>query len=406
MLYNNYIRIINMNKDDKTAHEKRLDKRENEYKNRWDNFKNSFPKKSIPGISSQNANMIYSYVKDMELGLNVSSKSCKGGRSHRRLIDLKDRLTIFAKWFEEKYNINDMSKLTEQDLHTIFHDIREGNIKNRFGQNYKSIDTLGKAFKAFWHWWVKVNRKKGVAIEDITQDLDVRGEKPDWVYLDEEQLRQLADSAKFEHKVLIWFLIDTGLRPPLELLPIKVSDLYEDCTQLNIRVYKKNSFSRKIKLMLCPELLRQYIQVKNKKPDDYLFEICPEVINRNLKKYAIGLFGKGETLAGKKYGDISMYDFRHCSCCYWLPRYTTESALKYRFGWKKTDKIHYYSEMLGMRDTIQEEDLLIDVTKTEIENRLVNVERENTLLREKLNHMMAWMQKMDSKANEIELELV
>lgn len=230
-----------MNKDDKTAHEKRLDKRENEYKNRWDNFKNSFPKKSIPGISSQNANMIYSYVKDMELGLNVGSSTCKGGRSYRRLIDLKDRLTTFARWFEDKYNITDLSKLTEQDLHTLFHDLRGGIIKNRLDREYRCIDTLGKVFKAFWHWWVKVNRKKGIVVEDITLDLDITGEKPSWVYLNEEEMRQLADSAKFDHKVLIWFLIDTGLRPPLELLPLKVSDLNKECTQLNIRECKKKT---------------------------------------------------------------------------------------------------------------------------------------------------------------------
>ncbi len=82
-----------------------------------------------------------------------------------------------------------------------------------------------------------------------------------------------------------------------------------------------------------------------------------------------------------------MYDFRHISCCYWLPRYKSESALKYRFGWKKSDKIHYYSEMLGMRDTISEEDLLVDITKTEIEKRLSKAENENELLREEMDEL-------------------
>ena len=82
--------------------------------------------------------------------------------------------------------------------------------------------------------------------------------------------------------------------------------------------------------------------------------------------------------------NLTMYDFRHCSCCYWLPRYKSESALKYRFGWKKSDKIHYYSELLGMKDTIREEDMLIDLTKTEIEKRLLMTERENEILKEKL----------------------
>jgi len=79
-----------------------------------------------------------------------------------------------------------------------------------------------------------------------------------------------------------------------------------------------------------------------------------------------------------------MYDFRHCSCCYWLPRYKSEAALKYRFGWKRSEKIHYYSEFLGMKDTITEEDMLIDITKTEIEKRLTKTERENEILKERL----------------------
>jgi len=79
-----------------------------------------------------------------------------------------------------------------------------------------------------------------------------------------------------------------------------------------------------------------------------------------------------------------MYDFRHCSCCYWLPRYKSESALKYRFGWKKSDKIHYYSELLGMKDTINEEDMLMDVTKTEIEKQLTKSENDKDILKERV----------------------
>ena len=80
-----------------------------------------------------------------------------------------------------------------------------------------------------------------------------------------------------------------------------------------------------------------------------------------------------------------MYDFRHCSCCYWLPRYKSESALKYRFGWKRSDKIHYYSELLGMRDTISEEDLFLDLTKTEIEKQLTKSENKNEILQERVD---------------------
>jgi hypothetical protein len=56
--------------------------------------------------------------------------------------------------------------------------------------------------------------------------------------------------------------------------------------------------------------------------------------------------------------------------------------LKYRFGWKKSEKIHYYSELLGMKDTISEEDLLVDVTKIELERRLDKNEKTSEMLKE------------------------
>lgn len=77
-----------------------------------------------------------------------------------------------------------------------------------------------------------------------------------------------------------------------------------------------------------------------------------------------------------------MYDFRHNSCCYWLLRYKSESALKYRFGWKSSDKIHYYSELLGMKDTISEDDMLVDVTKIELEKRIEQAEKKSKILEE------------------------
>ena len=56
--------------------------------------------------------------------------------------------------------------------------------------------------------------------------------------------------------------------------------------------------------------------------------------------------------------------------------------MKYRFGWKESDKIHYYSELLGMSDTISEDDMLVDVTKMELEKRIDKAEKENQMLKE------------------------
>ena len=137
-------------------------------------------------------------------------------------------------------------------------------------------------------------------------------------------------------------------------------------------------------------------------PDDYLFSIKPFTANKYLKGLATRLFGDQVTEAGKRFGEISLYDMRHNSCCYWLTRYKSESALKYRFGWKRSEMIHYYSELLGMRDTISEEDLLIDVSKTEMERRLGSVEQENQLLKERLSSMEQSFRTVDELARQLE----
>ncbi|MDP2947669.1 MAG: hypothetical protein Q8N88_06155 [Nanoarchaeota archaeon] len=173
--------------DKRKKHSERIEKFANREKVRWENWKSQTYKKGVPDISKENSNLLLRYLKDMEVGINISSKSCKGSRSLRRLNNLKDRIIIFCKWFEKHYNVHDLSKLTEAEVFGLFHDIKEGVIKTKNGENYKSIDILAKAFNAFWHWHVKVSRKSGSIIDDLTQDLDAKGEKPDWVYLDEEK---------------------------------------------------------------------------------------------------------------------------------------------------------------------------------------------------------------------------
>lgn len=146
--------------------------------------------------------------------------------------------------------------------------------------------------------------------------------------------------------------------------------------------------------MICPELLNNYIKEKELKSNDLIFSTSPAVVNKYLKRLAQRVFGDKVSEAGKKYSNLTMYDFRHCSCCYWLPRYKSESALKYRFGWKKSDKIHYYSELLGMKDTISQEDLLVDITKSDIEKQLERSNKENELLNEKMRSMEIQMAKI------------
>jgi len=356
------------------------------HKERYLNWKKK-TKKEIPKISKQNSDLILQYLTDMENGINISCVNKKGARSYIRLNALKTRMIFLIQQFEAKFKIQNIKNIKEEQLFSFFADMRNGKIKRKDKKKYKSVQDYVKIFKAFWHWYQKASKKQGIEIHDITADLDTSGTKPEWVYLNEKQVKTLCNKSKYEYKVLILFLFDTGIRSPTELINIKVSDLYSDCKELHIREEISKTFGRRIKLMICSQLLKEYIENKKLKPEDYLFPINPYITNRYLKRLGESVFGNKKSLAGQKYSQLTMYDFRHISCCYWLPRYKSESALKYRFGWKKSDKIHYYSELLGMKDTISEEDLLIDVTKTELEKRLTKTEQENELRKDEFKRM-------------------
>jgi len=199
----------------------------------------------IPDINEENSNILLQYLGDMENGLNVAQGSKKGARSYINLNAVRYRLLFLCNKFESRYPKIRLTELAEGQLHSFFTEMRNGTITKQDGEIYKSVADYVKAFKAFWHWHQKVNRKKGIRIEDTTTDLDTSKEKPQWVYLDNDQIKQLCDNAKYEYKVLMTFLFDTGIRAPTELINIKVSDLIQDCKELHIREEISKTFGRR-----------------------------------------------------------------------------------------------------------------------------------------------------------------
>ncbi|MFA5259547.1 MAG: site-specific integrase [Candidatus Pacearchaeota archaeon] len=308
------------------------------HKEKYFNWKERV-KNGIPDVSPKNSEIIIKYATDMERGLNVAVGSAKGSRSFIRLNSLREKMTFFAKRFKEICDVDSLTELSEDQVISFFCDMRNGVIKRKDGNPYMDVYNFVKDFKAFWHWWIKINKKNGITINDITVDLDSHRVKPKWVYLSEDQVKKLIEEAKPNYKILITFLFDTGIRAPTELINIQVSDLYNDCKELNIRHEVSKTFGRRIKLLISSESLKQHIKENKLNPQDRLFSISPPVVNRYLRRLSKRVFGDGVSLAGEKYSNLTMYDFRHVSCCYWLPRYKSESAMKYRFGWKKSDKI-------------------------------------------------------------------
>ena len=205
------------------------------------------------------------------------------------------------------------------------------------------------------------------------------------------------------------FLFDSGIRAPTELMNVRVNDLEWDAKNnyytLSIREETSKTFGRRIKLLLCSGILRGYIETMGLKNNDYIFTRTPQRVNQQLKRLAYRVLKIGKQ-NGKQHieNGISLYDFRHCSACYWLPRYKSESALKYRFGWKRSEMIHYYTELLGMKDTITDEDLYVDITKSDLEKQIQDKGEEIELLQEQMKKQDEVMTKIMKTMEALQLE--
>jgi integrase len=383
---------------------------------------NSWKRKGRPidGVKEPSARLIRELIADMEIGANINPSSKKGARSFGRLRNLKAKMHTMTLLLQTEYGIDSLTDLENQDMKVLifFKNMREGKYKSRRieGEILKAVGTYARAFKTFWHWHQRRERKNGRDVRDITIDLDATSVKPKFNYLTIDEVKKMCDIAKYDYRVLMMFLFDSGIRAPTELMNVKVSDL-EWNQRLNyytltIRQETSKTFGRKIKLLLCSEVLRDYLNRQKLPSDSYIFKKIPQSANQYLKSLGYRVLGRGvmttRTYNNKKYDTIvdglSMYDFRHSSACYWLPRYKSESALKYRFGWKKSDMIFYYTELLGMSDNIESEDLYIDISKTELEQQINKDRTEIELLREEITNQDAKMKEIIQIIKALELE--
>lgn len=337
------------------------------YEELFDNWLSKVSKTGIENLNSVFSNLVIDYCKDMSLGLNISKASKKGGRSKKRINNARQKIIFVLSKLQER-KIKDITKIKKEDLHQLFEDMRTGELKNRYGKPYLSTGDYVKDFKSFWHWY----QKKFKRVDDLTEELDRRGEKPKFIYFTQEEFNELIKPASRDSQIAMVLAWDTGARPK-ELWNIQVKDFAKDFKELQIKEESAKTFGRKIKIMFCSEQIKNYIKELDLKPDDYLIKKSQEMTNNELNEIGIKVLGEDRCKEKK----LTLYDFRHSSACFWVVRYKSESALKYRFGWKKSEMIHYYTEFLGMKDTIQEDDLYLDVTKTELEKQIQELQKQN-----------------------------
>jgi integrase len=363
-----------------------------EHDRRWKEWKEQ-NKDGIKGISKHNSDLILEFLFDMELGKNVSPHTAKGERSCIRLNGLHSKMVFFAEKLQK-----DLDKMTQDEIHSFFHKMREGEISRVDGKTFMSVGDFVRDFKAFWGW---LRRTKKVS-EDIISDLRRSdGRKPSWVYLSEEQFKTLANQAKSDYRALLWLMYDTGMRVT-EAYSIRISDFSGDFTRLTIRDEYSKTFGRTISLKICCSVVKQLVKDHNLGPEDFIFVKKPTAFNKYLKSLAGKLFGDSQSLARKPYNKMKLYDIRHNASCYWLKRYPTRQGLMYRMGWSREKMVIYYSEFLGLSDQIEDDDMVTKEEKTRYEKRIEILERDrqnvNELIKELIKKVVEMQERIKSNS--------
>lgn len=359
-------------------------------------------------VDSKTSELLVKFIYDLSTGKNSPRDGVKRARSYTTLHGYICRLPKFLSRIEEFFK-KPITGVTEDEILQYFKGMESGIIKRLDDKNYTDVKSYAKTFSAFWKWYCRVMHKEGTEIYDISYNLNlVKKRKPTWNYVTIDQVREMADLAPtLYYKALVLFLFDSGIRPPKELMNVRVKDITpvpnSDKLFLQIRDDTAKTFGRKIKLMICPETLKKYLKHSKKQPDDFLFHKTYANTNIQIKKLGYKVLGIGKMVKVKgSYrvrGGIRMYDLRHSSVCHYLPLYDSENQLKYRYGWAEAQMIHYYSEYIGMRDTITEDSMVDENTRVKLEVELEKEKARSAMLQEKFESQQ---KEMDEKFKKLE----
>ena len=377
-------------------------------------YPNSVNYLAFEGVSGDASELITKYVLDLYIGKNLARGTKRGQRSYIHLCNVRNRLRKLTEMLETQTG-KDLLKLSEDDVLFVFNGMRNGTILSYNNKSYLDVSSYSKKFIAFWHWIMRTQKEKYSDLLNIVESLDAKSDgKPKWYYFTLKDVEKMGDIApNFYYKALIYFLFDSGIRAPKELMNVRVKDFSEvtgtNLLFLNVREETSKTFGRKIKLMICSDLIKKFIEKYGLKGDDFLFTKSYMPTTRIIGRMGHKVLGIGTPIEQKhskiliKNG-ITMYDFRHNSCCHYLPIYKSENQMKYRYGWKKGEMIHYYSEFIGMKDTITEDDMLVDTTKTEIMQQLQKEQQKVAMLEEKMQSQQKDTEERMKKMEEILLQ--
>ena len=321
------------------------------------------------GLTKENSKLFIQYLLDMEIGQNVSNKNKRGSRDIKTINRLRSKLRQILKMFQER-GVKDISKVKEEQAVLFFSEWK----KKGHSSDY------AKKFKAFWHWYQKVNRKKGITIPDITEEIDISDKKSLFVWITKEEFEKYRKYFDEEEQLILLFCFDSIIRAPTELLSMKVENVYIKNDEVWIKIPQDitKTIERDFNLIYCADQIKKYIEGKN--PDEYLFSFSSAYFNRKMQKIAKQVFGEKKSLGGEYYKNITLYDLRHSGAIHLRQLFakTGQSLdiLRQRGGWVDNDMINNYTRLLGLDGYVEKEKTLLQEDKTKLEESNIKLKKD------------------------------
>ncbi len=150
------------------------------------------------GLTPINSRLFLSYLNDMERGLNVSNKNKKGARDIKTLNRLRSKVKRIIKMLQD-YGFKDLTKINEEQAVSFFSEWKEKGHSSDYA----------KRFKALWHWHMKVNRKKGITISDITEEMDISDDKTKFVWIEKSAFDNYIKYFSPKEQLILLFCYDS-----------------------------------------------------------------------------------------------------------------------------------------------------------------------------------------------------
>lgn len=380
--------------------------RERQFKN----WRNDIKEYGNPKLSDNNSKILLNYLDDMETGVNTARGSKKGKRGYAQLTKLLSHLQSLFMKIEERYN-KDVIKLTDREINKLFSDMQDGTIKKENGENYGDLSTAIKCFKAFWHWWMKTNRKQNITIQDITEDLNSSSTiETKFVYITKDDLFKMIPYFDKKEQTILMFVFDSLIRSPTELKSLKVKDIYEQDGDVWVNIPNEISKirGRNFNLLFSGKAVLEHIKENKLSSNDFLFTYSNEYMNWKMQKVAEQIWGDkiSHPKAGELYKKITLYDLRHSGTIHLRllakenPADVSLDAVRERGGWADFKMLNYYSRFIGLDGKIDKVGIMTKQEKNQYEKQI----SELTDKIKDFEHLKLIVDKMQSFINNFGIE--